>query len=450
MKTSLYDYCKEKDREELLQQWHFENNHTLTPETVTYGSSKKVWWRCEKGHEWQAAVCTRTTAQRNCPYCAGKKTWAGENDLASQYPTLAAQWNTSKNCDLTPDQVGVGAHKKVWWRCEKGHEWQAVVYSRVRGGDCPVCSGARVEKGENDLASCQPHLASQWVQERNGPLRPDQVSVYSNRKVWWKCELGHIWKAPVATRTNKGGGCPYCAGQKVWKGFNDLATKMPSVAAQWHPTLNGTLTPERVTAGCQQKVWWRCEKGHEWQAVIYSRVNGADCPICSGVRVVKGENDLATLYPRLAAQWAEELNAPLCSDQISAYSNRRVWWRCELGHTWKAIINARTGQETGCPYCTGRKVLKGFNDLVTKEPDLAAQWHPQLNGTLTPEDVTVGSHQKVWWECQEGHVWKAFVYTRTKRKSGCPVCAGNINKGRQRYYADILAAIKPNADTPEE
>ncbi|MFQ9918651.1 MAG: zinc-ribbon domain-containing protein [Flavonifractor plautii] len=43
--------------------------------------------------------------------------------------------------------------------------------------------------------------------------------------------------------------------------------------------------------------------------------------------------------------------------------------------------------------------------------------------------VTAGSRRKVWWQCPEGHVWKAVVYSRAgKRKCGCPVCAGRISE----------------------
>lgn len=86
---------------------------------------------------------------------------------------------------------------------------------------------------------------------------------------------------------------------------------------------------------------------------------------------------------------------------------------------------------SGCPYCAGRKALRGFNDLATVDPKTAAQWHPTLNGSLTPEMVTAGSRKKVWWQCSEGYVWKAAVYSRTgSRKSGCPVCAGRAKQNR--------------------
>ena len=89
------------------------------------------------------------------------------------------------------------------------------------------------------------------------------------------------------------------------------------------------------------------------------------------------------------------------------------------------MIAQRVQGGSGCPYCTNHKVLQGFNDLATVQPLIGGQWHESLNGGLTPEMVTAGSHKKVWWICPHGHVWKAAIYARTgAQQSGCPVCAG--------------------------
>ena len=126
----------------------------------------------------------------------------------------------------------------------------------------------------------------------------------------------------------------------------------------------------------------------------------------------------------LLLQWDTEKNAPDTPQTVSYGSQRKIWWRCEKGHTWQAPVYSRTGG-AGCPYCTGRKVLPGFNDLASLEPQVATQWDTERNGSLRPDQVTVGSGKRVWWRCEEGHVWKAKVYSRTgKMRTGCPVCAG--------------------------
>ncbi len=104
---------------------------------------------------------------------------------------------------------------------------------------------------------------------------------------------------------------------------------------------------------------------------------------------------------------------------------------------------ARTRTGGGCPYCAGKKVLVGFNDLATTCPEIAAQWHPTLNGALTPQMFTYGSMRHVWWLCPEGHVWRAPISRRAgKQRSGCPLCARTVRRTRLRQYASILAETK--------
>ena len=105
MHTSLYDYCVKQGEEALLRQWDGEKSGDLRPEDITYGSKRKVWWRCEKGHSWQASVCSRAGDGAGCPYCTGRRPMPGETDLASQFPDIAAQWHPSKNLPLTPEEM---------------------------------------------------------------------------------------------------------------------------------------------------------------------------------------------------------------------------------------------------------------------------------------------------------------------------------------------------------
>ena len=280
-------------------------------------------------------------------------------------------------------------------------------------------------------------LLTEWDNTRSLPLTPETVSYGSHRKVWWRCANGHEWTAPVYSRTG-GAGCPYCTGRRVGQN-NDFASLYPGLSAQWDAEKNAPLTPEMVTAGSQRLVWWRCEKGHSWRAQVRSRVSGCGCPVCAGKLAVAGENTLADVAPNLAAQWDAEKNAPLTPEMVTAGTRRKVWWRCGQGHSYAAVIASRTARGTGCPYCANRKVLPGFNDLAAVKPKIAEQWHPTLNGNLTPGMVTAGSHRRVWWQCPLGHVWKAAIYSRTgSQKCGCPVCAGKFDGSRRARYEQIL------------
>lgn len=352
--------------------------------------------------------------------------------IENKKPELLSQWDSEINGNKTPQNVSYGSGKKVWWRCEKGHIWEACVNSRSNGSGCPVCSGRTVQKGENDLATEFPYLALQWHPVKNFPLTAEQITRGSCRLIWWRCEKNHEWRAAVKSRT-EGKGCPVCAGKKLIPGENDLASVRPDLALEWNFKKNGALAPDMLLASSARRVWWICERGHEWQAMVKARMNGTGCPFCSGRKVMEGVNDLASLYPETAGQWHPLRNGKMTPREISGASNRRVWWICEKGHEWRATVYCRTQSKTRCPYCTNRKVLAGFNDLATLEPEISKQWHPTLNDALTPHQVTPGSKKKIWWICSDGHIWKASVYARTgSQRSGCPVCAGNAGKNRRK------------------
>ena len=88
-----------------------------------------------------------------------------KKDLASLYPEIAAQWDLEKNGDLTPDQVLPGSGKRIYWTCEEGHSWRTAVYHRTEGHGCPVCAGAIILAGHNDLATLYPELMDEWGEE---------------------------------------------------------------------------------------------------------------------------------------------------------------------------------------------------------------------------------------------------------------------------------------------
>ena len=537
------------DNAELMAEWNWEKNNgsKFDPNALTLGSHKKVWWKCHKDHEWQATIKDRNNG-RGCPFCAGKKILKGYNDLQTLNPNLAKEWNYEKNDSLTPVDVTPGSNKKVWWRCSKGHEWQAMINNRNKEIGCPYCAGQKVLEGYNDLQTVNPTLAKEWNHEKNGKLKPINITANSGQKVWWKCHKKHEWQAVISDR-NKGKGCPYCSGLYAVKGETDLQTLNPSLSTEWNYEKNGGLTPVDVTPGSSKKVWWKCDKGHEWQATVSNRTIGRGCPFCSserrtsfpeyaivyyltkyGLEVMhsykeqgyeldiyipskkvaieydgyywhenkikkdleknqKCKNDGIKLYRireelpplndssmdyvvqksqknlsailahilgeiigtsvdidiekdvidieslreytekqhslvfsnlEIAKEWNYERNGELKPQNISASSNKKVWWKCTRGHEWQARIDHRNSG-SGCPYCAGKKVLRGFNDLQTVNPLLAEEWHYEKNNGLSPADVTQNSNKRVWWRCSEGHEWEATIASRNSG-SGCPIC----------------------------
>ena len=181
--------------------------------------------------------------------------WYFRNALVrANYPELVSEWS-EKNLPLTPDDITFGSNKKVWWKGTCGHEWQTSVKARSNGEKCPICSGARVIAGINDLATLEPLLVKQWSEKNK--IKPTEVSIGSHKKVIWRCEKGHEWEAAVKSRTINKTGCPYCSHNKVLAGFNDLATLLPDIAAEWSDRNYPTL-PTQVTVFANRKAWWKC------------------------------------------------------------------------------------------------------------------------------------------------------------------------------------------------
>ena len=141
-----------------------------------------------------------------------------------------------------------------------------------------------------------------------------------------------------------------------------------------------------------------------------------------GEEPIPGLSGLAAACPSVAAEWHPEKNGGLASERVRAGSGRVVWWLGRCGHEWESRVvdRARGG---GCPFCAGRWVLLGFNDLSTTRPDLAAEWHPRKNGDLSPAAVSAWSNKKAWWACAQGHEWRARVSDRVRSKGlSCPAC----------------------------
>ena len=340
-----------------------------------------------------------------------------DNSLYKMRPHLVSEWS-DKNLPLTPDDISYGSNKVVWWRGKCGHEWQTSVKARSHGENCPICSGSRVIEGINDLATKYPEIAAEWS-TKNLPLKPTMVSAGSHKKVIWVDKLGHEWTASVKSRV-QGSGCPYCSHNLVLAGFNDLASRFPEIASEWSER-NLPLTPDKVTAFKNSRVWWKCHLGHEWYTLISTRSGGSQCPYCSGIKLLIGFNDLATKYPTLAKEWSER-NLPLTPDMVNEKSTKNVWWKCRTcGYEWKSVVRARA-KGSLCPVCADRTVLAGYNDLATTDPELLDEWDYEKNTGTLPTAVSRNSMKIVWWKCSSSHSWRAKITDRTIEQKGCYLC----------------------------
>lgn len=270
----------------LRKEWDYEKNGDLKPEDVSYGSGRKVWWKCKNGHGWEAQIGQRSEGGKTgCPYCSGHRV-SNKNRLSIRYPNLLKEWDYDKN-KINPIDLPFCSTEMVWWKCGKGHEWQAIVYSRSKNQNgCPICMNQKVDKS-NCIATTHPHLIKEWHSTKNGHLTPYDVVIGSEKMIWWICGKGHEYAARPSYKKRSIGECPYCNGIKVCK-ETSLAIANPSLAADWHPTKNNDITPYDVFPSTNKLFWWKCKRGHEWQSTSNNRSKGNGCPICSRVVLKDG------------------------------------------------------------------------------------------------------------------------------------------------------------------
>ena len=359
-----------------------------------------------------------------------------DKSIAQNYPDAVAEWDIEKNGGLTADMVVATSNEKYWWKCEKGHSYQSTPANKLPYNyGCPYCSNHRVLPGFNDLETRYPDLAKEWDYEKNKPRKPSEILYSTTAEYWWICPKGHSYSVSPGRRIKQSSGCPFCVNRLVLKGYNDLATTNPEIAAMWDYEKNKDITPDSVTSGSDKEAWWRCDYKHSFKKTVRLQVISPSCPVCEYRTLLTGFNDLATTHPALAAEWDYEKNGGLGPDSVMKTTGKKVWWKCSTcGHEWQAHINLRVLTGNGCPKCGYSKKMQATRaanikakkqDLVSRFPEIAAEWDYERNVGLDPTELTPSSNRKVWWICPKGHHYKAWMSDRTGwRKTGCPYCAG--------------------------
>jgi hypothetical protein len=234
----------------------------------------------------------------------------------------------------------------------------------------------------------------------------------------WVCPGGHTFKARIYDR-KRGRNCAVCAGRQVVPGVNDLATTHRELASQadgWDPS--------RITAGSHQKLDWICGYGHKTKSTVKNRaLLGNECAVCVNQEVLPGFNDLASQYPEVAKSLIGK-----DPSQVIPGSNKKFTWKCPSGHLYIQSVNQRVNGQ-GCNICSGKKILKGFNDLESRFPDVAQEafgWNPS--------EIFAGTHAKKNFRCFYGHFYRAIVKDRTTKGSGCPICSKHgYNPGKPGF-----------------
>ncbi len=440
---------------------------------------------------------TRKT-QSGCPYCSSpaRRVLKGFNDLKTRYPQIASEWHPILNGDLLPNNILSGSGKKVWWLCSNGHEYEQSPVNRVNGAGCPYCSHQKILKGYSDFATTNPEILSEWDYEKND-VNPSDISVGSHIKIWWKCPFGHSYQAYPANRCGKNhSGCPICDKEKHTsfpehalfyykkKYFPDAVNSdktaigmeldiyIPSLkiaieydGKNWHQNNKFEIKKNKECKNHNILLMRIREKGLELyddcycierdnvnsnqnlttviKQVLFDINNILDTnvdverdssKIYSSYIKSRKEKSLLNVSPEIAEEWHPTKNGDLTPEMVAPTTNKKVWWLGKCGHEFSMKVSSRTSGNCDCPYCKGKRVLKGFNDFETwcisnNRKELLEEWDYSRNA-ISPTDVTKATHKKIYWKCSKcANVWEAKIEHRARVRCGCPKCnAVNLPK----------------------
>ncbi len=446
------DNCLATVYPDIATEWNPKLNGELTPYKVVFGSSKRVWWQCQfdKNHTWQAKVVDRLN--RGCPSCwKGQKTSFPEQAV---YYYLKQVFEDTKNkfhhivfkdkkqeIDIYIPSVkfaveydGKPFHERTIQR-ENDEQKNFVLkeagiqLTRIRSDGLPLIQLHDAlllthYYSQGRYYSSLDKVISEIFIILNLHLQTKYPAIYEKNK-------DKVRKA-IKSISSYSDRFEILGQYRTNKKEKSLKVLYPKIAAEWHLTKNNVVSPEHIFANSHKVVWWQCEQGHEWEATVKQRKNGgANCPVC---------NSIVTTHPDIAASWHQKLNKEINPYGITYGSDVQAWWICSCGYKWKEEVSKRTGRkDKGCPVCRS-KILNELSSLQGKYPEIAAEWHPTLNGDFTPNDVLPNSKETVYWMCRNNseHVWKTSIAYRVKENTACMYCAG-----ARTYFENGFASQYP-------
>lgn len=276
----------------LMLDWDYGKNKGVNADFISIYSNRPFNWKCHTcGYEWPVSPAHRSRGH-NCPACSGQVIIEGKNDLLSQYPDIAKEWDYELN-NKKPNEVAAHSNKKAHWICSKcNHHWESMIDSRTRGCGCPECKKDKIAEKlskapkEKSFGMKYPDLLIDW-DYNNNKVSPFEIYPNANMIVNWKCHICYnSWPAYVYSRTkSKGSKCPYCSGRFAITGVNDLATEHPELMKEWDYSKN-TLDPTKEKSGSSKNAYWLCSTcGYSWKTKINVRTRGCGCKKCAQIKV---------------------------------------------------------------------------------------------------------------------------------------------------------------------
>lgn len=422
---------------DLVIEWDTERNK-IKPTECSPMSDKKIWWKCRTcGYEWEATVGSRSQGH-GCPNCATKKrinslqryTIEKSGSIAETHPEIAAEWHPTKNGVVTPYDVSFGSQQIIWWRCKRGHSWQASVSNRIKGRGCPIChSGTQTSFPEQATLF---YLKKYFQVESRYKIFNQEVDIYLPTLLTAvEYDGGYYHSTKKAIERD----------EKKSKILNQKGIKLYRIKeSNQNRIVTQTIIEYKYDESYSQLPWAISTLlkilgivADSKDICIAKDRNNIDEQYLFSIKV----NSIVTLIPEIALEWDYDKNGGLLPEYYSANSRRKVWWICKTcGYSWAATIgNRRRGD--GCPLCAHKVIIQGYNDLMTKCPEVVLDWDYSKNTSLNPATIAPNSNIDVYWKCHIcNYEWKATINNRSQGH-GCYKCSKK--RAAQKRVEKIIA-----------
>lgn len=357
-----YQYGKMFFEEHGELEKYYDTNENQRPfKSYSNMSNDYVLWRCDKGHTFRRTIYNMGRMDSfRCPVCENYLLQIGENDLASQYPDLAKEFDVKKN-KSTPQEIIISStNPDTWWTCAVWHEFQRSVSSRInRSAECPVCNRTIVVKGVNDFQHAYPVVEEVWDYEQN-ERTPDRISDRCNEKFYLKCNKGHRYVAALSTLKSNDFQCLVCSNKIIQIGVNSLVDTDYLLSQEFSP--NEERQPTEFTKTSAYSPLWKCTVcNNDYHWPINDRELGdTSCPFCNNRYTKLGVNSLLDTDEELSREYATDNEYDVT--RINKDSKTWAYWICPDCHgRYGAYVNEREVGDDSCPYCKNKRALEGVN-----------------------------------------------------------------------------------------
>lgn len=430
-KIDFETWCSCNNKKNLIKEWDYESNDIL-PSQVTYGSHKEVFWICPKGHKYKKQIHSRCQGT-GCSVCSGVN-FRKRNLLFTDFPELIEELDTEINTLEDLKKITCSSNKKIAWICSKNHKYFQSAVNKIKSKGCPICNNRQVLYGFNDLETwCKENdrneILEDWDYKLNSIL-PQNIIFGSGKVCNFVCHIcGYKWKTRLNARTLQKTGCYKCSKR--------MSSSFPEQAVYFYIK---KYFPDAING--DRKIL----QGRELDIYI---------PACKTAIEYDGEN------------WHEDIKKDRDKDVICKEKNIHLYRireeNCKLINTsdtciytykyqdWNQlnviiieILNKLGIINKDIDICRDEYLIKEQyyisslkDSLGNIYPNIAKEWHPTKNGSISPYNVLPETHDSYYWLCPKcGNTYKAIVKNRVRMKSGCPKC------GQQQANAKQMIKVK--------